>query len=139
MPPQISKCALKLTEKARAAAKDGVILVSQKRKGSNSSVANADTSDTATHMVTKVPAKKVKANPTIQCNVGSNPVLNVQVQQEVVVINSDIGSCKSSSHGQEPPNAEEESSDVELVEPEEEETAEDELSMPIKLQNISMH
>ena len=139
MPPQISKCALKLTEKARAAAKDRVILVSQKRKGSNSSVANADTSDTATYTATKVPAKKVKANPTIWCDVGSNPVLNVWVQQEVVVINSDIGSHKSSSHGQEPPDAEEESSDVKLVEPEEEETAEDELSMPIKLQNISVH
>jgi len=61
------------------------------------------------------------------------------VQQEVVVINLDIGSHKSSSHGREPPDAEEESSDVELVEPEEEETEEDELSMPIELQNISMH
>jgi len=61
------------------------------------------------------------------------------VQQEVVVINSDIGSHKSSSHVREPPNVEEESSDVELVEPEEEETAEDELSMPIELQNISVH
>jgi len=77
MPSQISKHALKLTEKARAAAKDRVILVSQKRKGSNSSVANADTSDTATHMATKVSAKKVKANPTIRHDVGSNPVLNV--------------------------------------------------------------
>ena len=55
------------------------------------------------------------------------------------MINSDIGNHKSSSHGQEPPDVEEESSDVELVEPEEEETAEDELSMPIELQNISMH
>ena len=139
MPPQISKCALKLTEKARAAAEDRVILVSQKRKGSNSSVANANTSDIATHTATKVPAKKVKANPTIWCDVGSNPVLNVWVQQKVVMINSDIGSRKSSSHGQKPPDVEEESSDVELVEPEEEETEEDELSMPIELQNISMH
>jgi hypothetical protein len=62
MPPQISKCALKLIEKARAAAEEGVILVSRKRKGSNSSIANADTSDIATHMVTKVPEKRVKAN-----------------------------------------------------------------------------
>jgi hypothetical protein len=57
----------------------------------------------------------------------------------VVVINLDIGSCKSSSHGQKPPDVEEESSDVKLVELEEEETAEDELSMPIKLQNIRVH
>ena len=55
------------------------------------------------------------------------------------MINLDIGSRKSSSHGREPPDAEEESSDVELVKPEEEGTAEDELSMPIELQNISMH
>jgi len=109
MPPQISKRALKLTEKARAAAEEGVILVSQKRKGSNSSIANADTRDIATHMVTKVPAKRVKANPPNQCCTGSNPVLNVQVQQEVVVINSGIGGCKGSSHGWKPPGGEEES------------------------------
>jgi hypothetical protein len=99
MPPQISKHALKLTEKARAAAEEGVVLVSWKRKGSNSSIANADTRDIATHMVTKVPAKRVKANPPNQHRTGSNPVLNIQVQQEVVVINLGIGGCKGSSHG----------------------------------------
>ncbi len=138
MPPQISKHALKLTEKARAAAKEGVILVSWKRKGSNSSIANANTRDIATHTVTKVPAKRVKANPLNQCGSGSNPVLNIWVQQEVVVINLGIGSCKGSSYGWKPPDGEEESSDVKKVEPEEEETAENELSMSIKLQNISM-
>lgn len=147
MTPQISKRALKLTEKARAAAEEGVILVSRKRKGSNTSVANADTRDIATHTAAKIPAKRVKANP--RADGCSNPVLNVRVQQEVVVINSDIGGCKH-SHGQKPPGREEESSDadveeivpeegssdVEEVEPEKEETAEDELSMSLELQNV---
>jgi len=153
MPSQISKHALKLTEKARAAAEEEVILVSQKRKGSNSSIANADTKGIATHTVTKVTAKRVKANPPNLCCTGSNPVLNVWVQQKVVVINLGIGGCKGSSHGQKPPGGEEESSDVKEVEPdvkkvkpyveevelEKEETAENELNMLIELQNSCMH
>jgi hypothetical protein len=153
MPPQISKWALKLTEKARAAAKEGVILVSRKRKGSNSSIANADTRDIAAHTAAKVPVKRAKANQLNQRDGGSNPVLNVQVQQEVVVINLNAGSCKSSLHVQKPPSRaeessdvdvedvkqEEESSDVKEVEPREGETVEDKLSTSIKLQNVNTH
>ena len=153
MPPQISKQALKLTEKARAAAEEGVILVSRKRKGSNSSIANADTRDRATHTAAKVPAKRAKANPLNQHDGGSNPVLNVRVQQEVVVINSNTGGRKSSLHVRKPPSRaeessdvdvedveqEQESSDVEEVEPREGETVKDELSTSIKLQNVNTH